>query len=205
MRRPNFRAILALCAFVACLGFAPAVTHAQTGTPIPASPDHPAEFCSPDEINAAIAGITESPQQDVLVSPASAPGMDLYLVKVTLEPGTCVSYASHFLHDGAAIWLVESGTIEFDFQLIVGRPVPDLALQRADGSQKPVTELMQLEAGDWVAADRAVHYSYRNSGAEPAVVIMTVLENRWVYTGAEFSPIKSLTEDCRGSCRNSRR
>jgi mannose-6-phosphate isomerase-like protein (cupin superfamily) len=207
MRRTTSRVVLLLCMIVFSLGLVPALSYAQSATPVPAlsSFGYPAEFCPPEEIDKALTGIGEWPVDSALVSPASAPGMDLYVVKVTLEPGTCVSYAGHFLHDGATIWLVESGKVEFDFQLILGRPVPDLALWRGSGEQEPVAAFMKLEPDDWVTADRAVHYSYRNMGQEPAVLIMTVLENRWVYTGTEFSPIGAGAQECRAACRNSRR
>jgi mannose-6-phosphate isomerase-like protein (cupin superfamily) len=206
MRRTSNRVVLLLCTVVFILGLVPARSYAQTATPSATPTPYPPEFCPSEEINEAQDRITEWPAADALVSPASAPGMDLYVVKVTLQPGTCVSHAGHALHDGAAIWLVESGQIEFDFQLLRGQPVPDLTLQRASGDRGPATEFMQLNPGDWVSADRAVHYSYRNMGQEPAVIIMTVLENRWVYTGTEFSPILPAGGiDCLGSCRNSRR
>ncbi|MDQ2655031.1 MAG: cupin domain-containing protein [Chloroflexota bacterium] len=207
MRRTTSRVVLLFCMIVFSLGLVPTLSSAQSATPVPvlSGLGYPPEFCSPAEIDAALNGVAEWPVGGALVSPASAPGMDLYVVKVTLEPGTCVSYAGHFLHDGAAIWLVESGKVEFDFQLILGRPVPDLALGDSNGDSEPVAAFMQLEPGDWVTADRAVHYSYRNMGQEPAVIIMTVLENRWVYSGAEFSPISSGARDCNGACRNSRR
>jgi mannose-6-phosphate isomerase-like protein (cupin superfamily) len=207
MRRTTSRVVLLLCTIVFSLGLVPTLSSAQSATPVPVLSGfgHPPEFCSPAEIDAALNGIGEWPLDSALVSPASAPGMDLYVVKVTLEPKTCVSYAGHFLHDGAAIWLVESGQVEFDFQIIPGRPVPDLSLGHSNGDQEPVSAFMPLVPGDWVTADRAVHYSYRNMGQEPAVIIMTVLENRWVYTGTEFSPIGASARDCRGVCRNARR
>lgn len=205
MRRLARRFTPALVAVLFSLSLTPALSHAESATPTPGPISMPHEFCTPEEIDAGLRGISELPLYDVLVSPASAPGTDLYVVKVILEPGACLPYTGHFLHDGAAIWLVDSGEIEFDFQLIPGRPVPDLDLQHGSGNREPVTAFMHLEAGDWVSADRAVHYSYRNAGQTQATVIMTVLEDRWIYTGAEFNPIVSSITDCRGVCRNARR
>lgn len=207
MRRSINRVILVLCTVFCSISLGTTLSVAQAATPVPTLSGfgYPPEFCSPAEIEAALTEIGESPVDGALVSPASAPDMDLYVVKVTLQPGACVSYAGHFMHDGAAIWLVESGNIEFDFQLILGKPVPDLGLWRGSGEPEPVAAFMQLKSGHWVTADRAVHYSYRNMGQEPAVIVMTVLENRWVYTGAEFSPIGSGMFECRAACRNSRR
>lgn len=205
MRLSSRRFLPVLVALLFSLSLIPALSLTVSGTPVPGTTGLPQEFCTQEEIDAGVTGISELPPNDVLVSPASAPGTDLYVVKVILEPGTCLPYNGHFLHDGAAIWLVDSGDVEFDFQLIPGKPVPDLALQRGAGNREPVTTFMHLEAGDWVSADRAVHYGYRNAGQTQAIVIMTVLENRWIYTGKEFSPIGSIGEDCRGHCRNARR
>lgn len=205
MRHDPFRIVLILCALLVGLVLLPGTSSAQPATPTAESSVFPPEFCAPEEIGAAHEGIAESPLDGALVSPASAPGMDLYVVQITLDPGTCVSYTGHFLHDGAAVWLVDAGEIIFDFQLIQHRPVPDLALQPKDGARKSVTPMMHLAAGDWVSADRAVHYSYRNAGQEPAVVIMTVLENRWIFTGNEYDPVLTGVTDCKGICRNPRR
>jgi hypothetical protein len=127
--------------------------------------------------------------------------MDLYVVKVTLPPDTCVGFSGHYLHDGAAIWLVDEGTVEFDFQPIVGWPSPDLLLERSSGIQEPITAQMRLEVGDWVSADRAVNYSYRNTGDIDAVIIMTVLENRWIVTENNVEAVTMFAAGCKGVCR----
>lgn len=205
MRRSQYRVVLVLCAFLFGLALVPGATRAQAATPTAVVNSYPPEFCTPEEIAAAEADVTEAPEVVSLVSPASSPGMDLYVIEVTLAPGTCVAFTGHFLHDGAAVWLVDSGEVTFDFQLIRNWPVPDLVMQPGNGNQEPASPMMHLSAGDWVSADRAVHYSYRNEGSEPAVIIMTVLEKRWIFTGTEFDPLVSAVTNCKGICRNPRR
>lgn len=209
MRLAAQRIGLFVCAFLFGLGLLPLASQANSATPTAVESLYPAEFCTPDQIAAMQSVDPESPLEfppvDALVSPASVPDMDLYVVKVTVPPHACVSFTGHFLHDGASVWLVDSGTVTFDFQLIENRPVPDLVYQPADGAREPVTPMMQLEAGDWVSTDRAVHYSYLNNEDTPAVIIMTVLEKRWIYTGTEVDPILAVATECKHVCRNPRR
>ncbi len=218
MRQFRLSTLILVAAFLLTGGFAPSSASAQEATPVvedehligddlPIGNDHldHAFACSEEARQAGLAGITEQPWPGGVVSPASAPGQDLYLVEVTVPAGACVWFEDHFLHDGAIIWYVKSGDIEFGIDLLEGWPPPDLMLVSDDGTVKPVATLMTLSAGDSLSADRAVGYAYRNDGSEDAVLLMTVLENRWIYTGAEFSPIPDGMFDCRGACRNSRR
>ena len=124
MRRSQYRVVLVLCAFLFGLALVPGATRAQAATPTAVVNSYPPEFCTPEEIAATEADVTEAPEVVSLVSPASSPGMDLYVIEVTLAPGTCVAFTGHFLHDGAAVWLVDSGEVTFDFQLIRNWPVP---------------------------------------------------------------------------------
>jgi hypothetical protein len=209
MRRTWYRVGLLFCMFLFGFGLLPFVSRANSGTPTPVESLYPPEFCTPAEIAAMHSDDPESPLEspsvDALVSPASVPGMDLYVVKVTVPPHACVAFTGHFLHDGAVVWLVDSGKVTFDFQLIKNRPVPDLVYQPREGARQPVSPMLQLDAGDWVSTDRAVHYSYLNTEATPAVIIMTVLEKRWIYTGSEIDPILMAATECKGVCRNPRR
>jgi hypothetical protein len=209
MRPIWYRVGLLLCTFVFGLGLMSPASQAISATPTPAQSFYPAEFCTPEQIAAIDSGDEDSPLEfpyvDALVSPASVPDMDLYVVRITLPPHACVAFNGHLLHDGAVVWLVESGTVTFGFQLIHDRPVPDLVYQPLDGPPEPVGPVMQLSTGDWVSTDRAVHYSYVNDEDTPAVVIMTVLEKRWVYTGNEFDPLISTVAECKHVCRNPRR
>jgi hypothetical protein len=185
-------------------GLFPDVSRSQDASPTSQAHLPKKEICTPAEIAGAEDGVSESLVGAALVSPAAHPEDDLYIVKVILQKGTCVSFADHYLHDGAAIWLVDSGEIEFDFQPIAGWSAPRLALQRGNGDQENVAPLMHLEAGDWVSADRAVNYSYRNIGDGEAVVIMSVLEKHWIVTGEDPEGVYMFAAGCNALCRKRR-
>lgn len=205
MRLLPFRALVLV--FI-LLGLAPGppVTAAHPATPVVGDDYLETGFtCSEEAREAGRASVGEQPANGALVSPASAPAQDLYLLEVTVPAGACVWFDDHFLHDGAMVWYLQSGSVELALDLLEGWPPPDLTLVRAGGTVEPVSPTISLATGDWLSADRAVGYAYRNDGEEPAVILMTVLESRWVYTGEEFNPLTAGTFDCRGSCRNSRR
>lgn len=206
MRQFQLPALILVVALLLTGGFAPSFASAQSATPETADNllDH-AFTCSEEARQAGLMGVGEQPLNGGLVSPASAPGQDLYLLEVTVPAGACVWFEDHSLHDGAIVWYVKSGEVEFGIDLLEGSPPPDLTLLDSDGIAKPLATLMTLSAGDSLSADRAVGYAYRNDGSEDAVILMTVLENRWIWTGAEFSPIPDPMRDCRGHCRNIRR
>jgi hypothetical protein len=201
MRRTWYHVGLLLCTFLFSFGLLPELTRAQSATPTLPGSSSQQEFCTEAEIFKGEIFIEESPVGAALIGPASASDMDLYVVKVTLPPDTCVAYTSHYLHDGAAIWLIDDGTVEFDFQPITGWPAPNLTLERNDGTVEPVAAQMELKTGDWVAADRAVNYSYRNIGDGNAAIIMTVFENRVTFEESEPSPIITIAGGCKGVCR----
>jgi hypothetical protein len=150
----------------------------------------PAETCSAAEIAAGDADIVERPVNGALVEPAATPGRSLYLLELTLPPNTCVGYSSHYLHDGAIVWFVQEGEIEFSTQPIAGTP-PAL-VTAMDHNQMPIATSsmpITLGSGDWVALDRAAEYTYRNAGAEPAIVLMAANED------------DPFARSCKGGCR----
>jgi hypothetical protein len=204
MRHIRYRIVVVLCMLSFGFGLFPNVSHSQDASPTQQAPLPKQEICTPEEIAAAEFGVTESPLGAALVSPAAHPDEDLYVVKITLQKDACVSYADHYLHEGAIIWLVDSGEIEFDFQPIVGWPAPELAFQTSNGDLEKVTPLMHLQAGDWVSTDRAVNYSYRNIGEEDAVVIMTVLEKHWIVPDEDPDGITMFAAGCNSLCRKRR-
>ena len=206
MRRYWLSMLLIAICLLFSRGFAPPYASAQEATPQLENDLLVHDFeCSDEAQEAGLTGVGEMPLTGGIVSPASAPGQDLYLLEVTVPAGACVWFEDHFLHNGAIIWYVRSGQVEFGIDLLEGWPPPDLTLVRGDGTTEPATSLMTLSAGDSLSADRAVGYAYRNDGTEDAVIVMTVLENRWIWTGVEFSPFPDGMFDCRGVCRNARR
>lgn len=200
MRR-QVRSVLLLCAFLFGLGLLPGALRAQAATPIPLQDDFPPEFCTPQEITNGEMNIEEFPEATALVSPASTPNMDLYVVRIKLPGHTCVSFTGHNLHDGAAIWLVESGKVIFSFQPIPNWPLPDLVFQPKDEDRLPGTAHMELTEDAWVSTDRAVHYSYLNPDDAEAIIVMTVLENRVIFTGNDVDATALDAAGCKGVCR----
>jgi hypothetical protein len=218
MRQFRLPTLLFVVVILLSGGFAPSLVTAQEATPVigddhevghalEVGDDHQdqAFTCSEEAQQTGLASVGELPLSGGLVSPASAPGQDLYLLEVTVPAGACVWFEDHALHNGAIIWYVKSGQIEFGIDLLEGWPPPDLTLVRENGSTEQASTLMTLYTGDSLSTDRAVGYAYRNDGTADAVILMSVLENRWIWTGAEFSPIPDGAFDCRGACRNSRR
>lgn len=200
MRGVQFRNVLLLIVCVCGLGLLPGASRAQAATPIPLQNDFPPEFCTPQEILAGDTLIKESPDPIPLVSPANAPNTDMYFVDVTLPPHTCVSFTGHDLHDGAAIWFVKSGSIEFQFQFILDWPFADLGIHLKHENPETVSGVTVLEEGEWVSADRAVHYSYRNTTDSDAIVTMTVIENRVNFLGNAQAGV-DYGAGCKGVCR----
>jgi hypothetical protein len=155
----------------------------------------PPEICSAAEIAAGDTQLVEQPLMGsgANVQPADTPGRDLYLVILTLPPGSCVGYGSHYLHDGAIVWFVQEGEIEFATHPIGG--LPPATVTAFDENLNPITisgTSVLLGPGDWVTLDRAADYTYRNAGTEPAVVLMTV---------NEVDPFLGFARSCKGGCR----
>jgi hypothetical protein len=197
MRVSAVRPVIVMMMLSALLNITVPITVAQETPVVEATPtlraELPEEFCTEDEIDQGNRDIVERPEGGALVKPAITTGRDLYLLELTLPPGTCVGYGSHYLHDGAMSWLVQSGEIEFATQPVAGMPAATATGVGANGvdivvSESPTT----LASGDWVTIDRAAEYSYRNAGPEPAVVLMAV--NEW-------DPFGNLMRSCKGGCR----
>jgi hypothetical protein len=200
MRVVSVRLVIAFIALITLL------QGTAIGTPAQATPEPeaeveqsfrsnlPADFCTSDEIAEGDNEIVEDPLNGAEVEPAATPGRYLYFVRITLPPGSCVGYGSHYLHDGAIVWFVQEGAIEFAGQRIGGQPEPLITAMRADGTLISISgSPTVLAAGDWVAFDRAAEYSYRNAGTEDAVVMMAV---------NEVDPFgESVMRSCKGGCR----
>lgn len=198
MRVRAVRLIVVLLGLCTLLG-ATSLTAMADATPVPveATPpprgDLPEEFCTAEEIEDGFAFIVERPAGGALIKPAATPGRDLYVVEIVLPSGSCVSFDSHYLHNGAIVWFVQSGTIEFAAQPVSGLPEPIVTAGDANGVGITVSPMpLTLEAGQWVGLDRAGEYSYRNAGSDEAVVIMAA---------SEEDPFGGLARSCKGGCR----
>jgi hypothetical protein len=193
MRVVVFRPVLVLVALVMVLSTGPLDSWAQE-LPPDATPtmrgNLPTETCTAAEITKGDNEIVEQPANGAQVEPAATPGRSLYLLVITMPPGSCVGYASHYLHDGAISWFVQAGEIEFSTQPIAGMPPAIVTAMDQDLNQIVVSSMpITLGAGDWVALNRAAEYTYRNAGPDPAVVLMAVDED------------DPFARSCKGGCR----
>jgi hypothetical protein len=197
MHVPAIRPIMALIVCSMLLGATALGARADDPPMVDGTPTFrgnlPTEFCTPEEIELGNTGITESPMNGALVKPADTPGRDLFLLVITMPPGSCVGYGSHYLHNGAVVWYVQEGSIEFATQPVSGLPAATVA--GWDATQMPIAisdTPASLEAGAWISIDRAAEYSYRNAGPDPAVVLMAA---------NEVDPFAGLAFSCKGGCR----
>ncbi|MGH2615916.1 MAG: hypothetical protein ACRDJC_11795, partial [Thermomicrobiales bacterium] len=154
--------VITLSVLAGLIGLAPPEFHALARAQEPAG-----ELCSAEEIAAGETSIVEMPQgTGGIVIPEDAPDRLLYVVMVTLPPGTCVPYHAH---DGALSLFVHEGTLEYAArtqgpgQVVIG----DQAANRFEvASESPVL----VETGSWVTQAAPVEYTYRNAGPDDAVV-----------------------------------
>lgn len=214
MRLTTQRIGLVLAVFLLSVSVMPSLALAQTGTPVSAVDNYPAEFCTEAEIETDNFDSVLTPGENAVVRPVANPDQHLYLLQTTMPPDACLGFGNHLLHDGAILWFVASGEIEMRIEPIEGLPEASLQLgtpsetgDSIDTIQDEVGALSAtLTAGSWVSADSAVHYSYGNSGDQPAVILMTVLETlpeSEVTTPDTGSMM--IFANCKGNCRNPRR
>jgi hypothetical protein len=184
--------VLVMLMRITSLGSVAQETPVEEATPTSRA-NLPAEFCTAAQIATGDAEIVESPLSGAEVDPWATPGRQLYLLVLTLPPDSCVGYSSHYLHDGAIVWLVQEGQIEFATQPIAGLPPAIVGASDENGTPIAISgPSITLGAGDWVKLDRAAEYSYRNAGTEPAVVLMAV---------NEVDPFGGYARSCKGGCR----
>lgn len=125
--------------------------------------------------------------------------------KSPFQPAHASGLEDHSLHDGAIVWYVKSGEVEFGIDLLEGSPPPDLTLLDSDGIAKPLATLMTLSAGDSLSAGpcRRLRLPERRQRgrSHPHDCPGEPLD----LDRAEFSPIPDPMRDCQGHCRNIRR
>jgi quercetin dioxygenase-like cupin family protein len=101
-------------------------------------------------------------------SPANAPGQQLYLQRVTIEPGARLD--TH-LHEGTQIARVVEGTLTYD---IVEGPAE---VARRDGTVERFTgpDSITLEPGDALTETQDLVHFGSNDGETPVVILLAAL------------------------------
>jgi len=124
-------------------------------------------------------------------------GPRMILYRITVAPGAA---AGPHPHAGAAIMLVESGSILFtaeegavfgqcaDGCLPGATPAAEPAGCAGGCDLLPAGMEVRLEPGDWVVQYDTATHAYRNDGAEPAVILVTALY------------VPGVEEGCAGGC-----
>jgi hypothetical protein len=185
--------VLALVAVVLILGFiggAPipsrALSQEPAATPTECAGDgFDADVRPPNPNDAAVTPVF------VEATPGATPTIveddrELYLVVVTLKPGECIGFdAFSNQKDGAVVWMVQQGKVEFiwrELEVIPGLPPTitrgDLAGNHVDLSGMPESE-QTLYPGDWVTQNRMVAVSFRNVGSDSAIILKAVYAKSW--------------------------
>lgn len=197
MHRTLARPALTIALLAVLLGISPARLPAGNA-PSPAAvagatPTADGELCSAAEIALGEEAIAEAPAGAAgIVNPVADPASQLYVVVVTLPPGSCAGYHPH---DGAVVLVVQQGTIEYAYRARSGEPALGVEAGDANGADIPLTagSPVSLPTGAWVTEDRPVEHTFRNPGTEPAVVAL-----------AAYGPIAgedSPEGGCMGGCR----
>ena len=113
--------------------------------------------------------------------PLNAPGQDMTLQQVVIEPGA--QLPEHF-HEGTQLANIRSGVLTY--HAVSG----SVAVTRADGSNETVTGpgTVKLRRGDWIVEPESlVHYG-ENQGSKPVVLELVAL----LHDGA---PLSTATGD----------
>jgi quercetin dioxygenase-like cupin family protein len=129
---------------------------------------------APAAQDATPTGEVAPPTAEVLGSvPATdAPGKQLVLLRVTFAPGAA---APSHVHPGQLIVAVESGTVGYTILSGEGESMRGGAgTPTAAEVVTPGTEVL-LEPGEWFIEVPGVVHTVRNSGDEPAVILVSGL------------------------------
>ncbi len=105
--------------------------------------------------------------------PSGTPGKAILLLRITLQPGA--AFPAH-VHPGALVIAVQSG--DFAFTVLTGQA--DATRGVASGTPEATETLaagqeVVFHAGDEIFEQEGVVHTARNSGADPAVVIVAAL------------------------------
>jgi hypothetical protein len=192
-----YRAVIAMAFAIAMLvgvmGSSPTRSLALQASPTP-GPAAPSEVCAETETENWENRIDVEPfgVSDALVQPLDSENQDLYLVVLTIDPGTCVPYtALGNQKDVAIVLLVQQGVVEFTAEPFEGSAGGVTWGHGADDSARLDFGVTQtLNRNDWVAQNDRVWFTLRSVGSEPAVIVKAV----WALPGGDG-------HRCGGSCR----
>jgi len=115
-------------------------------------------------------------------SPQNAPGQDLYLQRVVIDPGAKLPV--HF-HEGTQLATIRAGVLTYHVKS------GEVAVTRADGKTETVSApgTVKLRVGDTIVeTESLVHYG-ENSGTRPVVIELAAL----LHTGAPLSTAVDAT------------
>lgn len=112
-----------------------------------------------------------------MASPEPDAARQLYLVTITLPVGGCMPFeAGGNQKDGAIVMIVEQGIVQFVWEPAFAETTP--VITRGDmatgGTPVPRTNPQTLYPGDWITLDQQVTFAYRNTSAEPAIILKAV-------------------------------
>lgn len=204
MRSVVFVAIALFGLIVSALsGATPRPTAALGATPagVVASPAAgPPELCSDAQLalGESVFRAPEGPEAGSVI-PEGSNGERLFLVAMTLPPGACIGWRQR---DGGVILLAQEGTIDYTARYTDDASALEVLTGDSDDPDCAPTDpgcgtiavqsdtTVTLHANDWVTQDRGMWYTFRNGGAEDAVVSVASYVIPW-----------AAPDPCHGGCR----
>lgn len=191
MPRRIIQFLIAACLISASIGWASTYSVAESSTPTapptvptvePCTDDYLAvDVRPPDRFDAAATPVVVGTSAAGTPIPVTM-DRELYVVVIILPPRGCIpSDAPGNQKDGAVVWLVQQGKVEYIWDQAAQVPsgwTPsvtrgDLAGNRIDlDGEAGVAQT--LFPGDWVTQDRKVAASIRNIGGDSAMIVKAV-------------------------------
>ncbi len=160
---------------VALMSAAPTRSVALLATPSEGTPQagpSPTEVDVLCEVGEGIPGIVVEPNdlRAGVVESADDPGHFLWVVKITIDPGSCYRFHSQ---EGPVVLFVHSGSIEYGVHS-EATPAATVGMGHQNDAATPVAldTFVTLNSGDWLTQDRAAWFTYRNPGPDTAVISM---------------------------------
>lgn len=135
----------------------------------------------PDRFDAAATPVIATTTPDGTPTTAAS-DRELYLVIITLPPDGCIPFdAPGNQKDGAVVWIVQQGKVEYVWDQAAGVPpgwAPMVTRGDLAGNQVDLDGeagvVQTLFPGDWVTQDRTVAVQLRNIGSDSAIILKAV-------------------------------